>query len=95
MQQSTQLAPRQAPTPRRNLSPKQIALLPLTPLFQACQKAGLPITEANQERRLYAVNFYCALMPFDFIESFKDLVREPAQILVLADAIEAGVLSWN
>ncbi len=78
---------RPAPRPQ---SPAQRAVAPLAPIFAACAHRGLTITPDNLEARLRAVNRY-----FDWIEgSFKELLTDRAAVLVVADAIEAGVLSW-
>jgi len=91
--QSAFQSPRANGAPR-NLSPRQIELLPLSPLFEACKKAGLSTGEDTRTARLYACNRHCFMMPFDFIESWKDLLANRAQILVLTDAINSGRLTW-
>lgn len=84
-----------APTARRSMTPAQAAVAPLAPIFAACKLRGLTITPDNLEARLRAVNRYCDFLPFDWLsDSFKEMLRDPAQILVVADAIEAGVLTW-
>ena len=85
-----------APKVRRPLSEKQIAVLPLLPIFNACKRAGLPTDEASKETRLRAVNSYFNDLPgFDWIEtSFKELLTNPLAILVVADGIEGGALRW-
>lgn len=85
--------------PRRALTPAQAAVLPLAPIFQACKHRGLKITPDNKTERLYQVNSYLNNFDgigFDWIEtSFKELIGNVAAIIVLADAIEAGALSWG
>lgn len=81
---------------RRALSPAQQTVLPLRPIFDACKARGLSCTDENRAERLRAVNDYCALMPFLWLEnSFKELLGNTAQIIVIADAIEAGRLTWG
>ncbi len=82
---------------RRALSPAQCAVLPLAPIFAACQKRGLPILPENRTARLFAVNSYLNDLPgFDWIEgSFKELAADAAKIAVLSDAIESGSLTWG
>lgn len=80
---------------RRPQTPAQRAVAPLAPIFAAASARGLVINDANREVRLRAVNRYFDFLPFDWIsESFKELLGDTAAILVLADAIQAGVLSW-
>ncbi|RYX83982.1 hypothetical protein EON83_12655 [bacterium] len=87
--------PRISNAPRRTLSPAQKAVAPLAPIFAACKKRGLVCNEANRVARLRAVNrYFNNLDGFDWIESFKDMVRDQAAILVVADAIEVGLLTW-
>jgi hypothetical protein len=86
-----------APKVRRPLSDKQRACLPLLPLFDACKRVGLPCTDATRAARVRAVNRYFNELPdgFDWIEeSFKELLGNTVAIIVLADAIEGGVLTW-
>lgn len=99
MQQSNTLpqrATQAAPTPRGTLSPAQIAVQPLAPIFAACKSKGLPVTPETRTARACAVNRYFNDLPgFDWInESFKELLGNPLAILVVADGIEAGCLSW-
>jgi hypothetical protein len=85
----------QAPTTRRPLTPAQRACAPLAPIFAACKARGLSITPDNREPRLRAVNRYFDFLPFDWIsESFKELIGDKAAVLVVADAIEGGLLTW-
>lgn len=85
-----------APKVRRPLSPAQVAVMPLRPIFNACKAKGLPCTDETRAARLFAVNRYlCNFDCFDWIEnSFKELLPSPAAIVVLADAIEGGALTW-
>jgi len=87
-----------APQLRRPISDAQKRVLPLLPIFNACKAKGLPTDETSKERRLYAVNRYLCHFDghgFDWIEaSFKELLGTPAAIVVLADAIEGGLLAW-
>ncbi len=85
----------QAPTARRPLSDAQRAVAPLAPIFAACKARGLCITPDNKTARLRAVNAYLNWLPFDWIEtSFKELLNDRAAVLVVADAIEGGLLKW-
>ncbi len=80
---------------RRPQTPAQAHVAPLAPIFAACHKRGLSITPENREARLYAVNRLFSDLPFDWIEeSFKDLLHDRAAIVVVADAIEGGWLTW-
>lgn len=81
---------------RKPVSAAQRAVAPLAPIFAACSARGLVINDANRVQRLYAVNkFFNSLDGFDWIEAgFKELLGDAAAIIVVADAIEAGVLSW-
>lgn len=85
-----------APKVRRPLSPAQVAVLPLRPIFDACKARGLSCTDATREGRLRAVNAYFNDLPgFDWIEtSFKELLGNPLAILVVADGIEGGIIQW-
>ncbi len=92
MQHSTNAAPKV----RRPLSPAQVAVMPLRPIFDACKRVGLPCTDATRFDRVRAVNRYFNDLPgFDWInESFKELLGNPLAILVVADGIEGGALTW-
>lgn len=82
---------------RRPLSPAQVAVMPLRPLFDACKRAGLSCTDATRAARVRAVNRYFNELPdgFDWInESFKELLGNTVAIIVLADAIEGNLLTW-
>ena len=103
MQQTPKPAPRStnraaAPAPRaprRPLSEAQVKVLPLQPIFKACQARGLKVTPENKEARLRAFNSYVLDLPIDWIEtSFKELLGNPFAIFVIADAIEGGALTW-
>ncbi len=86
-----------APKVRRPLSPAQVAVMPLRPIFDACKSAGLPCTDATRFDRVRAVNRYFNELPdgFDWIEtSFKELLGNTVAIIVVADAIEGGALTW-
>jgi hypothetical protein len=78
------------------LSPAQVAVLPLQPIFAACKRHNLDTSESSRERRLLAINLYCKLMSFTFIESFKDMLKAEnvGMVEVVVDAIDAGVLAW-
>lgn len=94
-----QTRPAKAPQPKaptaRRMTPAQAAVAPLAPIFAACKLRGLQVTPDNREARLRAVNRYFNWLPFDWIElSFKELLTDRAAVLVVADAIEAGVLAW-
>lgn len=87
-----------APSKRRPLSPAQVAVMPLLPIFNACKTKGLPTDETSKTARLFAVNRYLCNFAgngFDWIEnSFKELLPSPATITILADAIEGNLLTW-
>jgi hypothetical protein len=86
-----------APKVRRPLSPAQVAVMPLLPIFDACKRAGLPCTDETRAARVRAVNRYFNELPdgFDWInESFKELLGNTVAIIVTADAIESGLLTW-
>jgi hypothetical protein len=86
-----------APKLRRPLSPAQVAVMPLRPIFDACKRVGLPCTDATRLDRVRAVNRYFNELPdgFDWIEaSFKELLGNTVAIIVTADAIESGLLTW-
>jgi hypothetical protein len=71
--------------------------MPLRPIFDACKSAGLPCTDATRFDRVRAVNRYFNELPdgFDWIEtSFKELLGNTVAIIVVADAIEGGALTW-
>ncbi len=89
-------APRVTPAPRRPLSPAQMRVAPLAPIFAACKAQGLPVTPETRTARAYAVNRYFNDLPgFDWIEtSFKELLGNPLAILVVADGIEGGLIQW-
>lgn len=102
MQQSTSkaaqvsAAPAPLMRPRRPLSDAQKRVQPLAPIFSACQGRGLKCSEETRTARLRAVNAYFNDLPgFDWIEtSFKELLGNPLAILVVADGIESGCLTW-
>jgi hypothetical protein len=85
-----------APLHWRALSPAQAAVLPLQPVFAACKRRGLDTSESSRERRLLAINLYCKLIPFTFIESFKEMLSAEniGMVDVVVDAIDMGVLAW-
>lgn len=78
----------------RALSPLQREVLPLSPIFAACKSRGLSTSNETRERRLYAINRAFNDLPFDYIESLKDLLVSPAAIAVVASLIEGGFISW-
>lgn len=82
---------------RKPQTQAQRAVAPLAPIFAACQKRGLTCTNENRLARLRAINLYFAEGALDFswlIHSFKELLADAAAILVVADAIEGGLISW-
>ncbi len=83
---------------RRPISDAQKRVLPLLPIFNACKAKGLPMNEESKAARLFAVNRYLCNFAgngFDWIEnSFKELLGNAVAILVIADAIEGGLLTW-
>lgn len=81
----------------RPLTDAQKAVLPLRPLFDACRARGLAISDANRVQRLRAVNRYCARLGvrFNWVEySFKELLDDEAQVFIVADAVQSGLLAW-
>lgn len=81
---------------RKPMSAAQRTVAPLAPIFEACKSRGLVINEFNREVRIRACNrYFDNLDGFDWIESsFKELLGDTAVILVVADAISVGALTW-